>query len=984
MKKINPLTGLLFGQAFFTEVEEYMEKIEPNTHCMMAMDIEHFRLYNTIHGKNKADQMLVEIASVLKAYHAEHGGVVGYLGGDNFAIVTEYKKNELQVLRKEIRNLIRKRNNTTGYPPAYGIYPIIDIGEAPSSMYNHATVALSYVIGNYTTRCMEYYPDMDGRMEEEIRLLASIQEGIENDEFTFYVQPQFDINKGKIVGGESLVRWISKEKGFVSPGVFIPVLEKNGFIADLDQIVWEKVCQWLRTCIDKGYEPVPISINVSRIDIFSLNVPEYLISLVDKYRLTPDLVKIEITESAYAEEGEVIVQTASKLKELGFLVMMDDFGSGYSSLNMLKSMPVDVIKMDMRFLEINEHENDKGIGIIESVVNMARQMRIPIVVEGVETQLQEDLLRKVGCCYTQGFYYYRPMPLVDFEELLTNDENLDHGGFWYHQAESVHLKELLDNNLFSDTVINSILGPAAFYDMYENKIEVTRVNDQYFELAGISREEGDDYRKRFWNSVRDDDRQLLYSIFEQAYESPVDGASGYIHYVRRDGRTIWVHIKVFLLREKEGHRLFYASLSDVTELKDNNGRDKSLISETAAMGEEQLVVMDDFYGNLPFGFGIGKINIDEDKKPIGYEINYANGHLSHIAGGDMHRLTMLSKVVIADREEEFLQAAYRAAYEGTTEQMHLYSSASNRYYDFTMSQYQTGYIFCLLQDETRAQIYEGVSNSIMSTFREVYYLQLQDNYCRKVYPEDNELLDRGNYEEVVNRHFDNGRIKPYDEANVRKFLSLEYICKELKTQDSIEYRYKRAIEPAGEEWCQVTISVSTREEDGTPKTANVTIRSVEVLMREKDNQKSQNLAISLASMSDGFFVYNAADDEKIVFANSPVIHMFGCKDIYEFRQHVNGCFPGLVHPEDVYRVEWEIVEQQKSSEKNLDFIRYRIIRKDGEVRWVEDVGYLETSNDTDIPEMFYVFISDITDKLSDAQKNKLILESQNFNKRWKK
>lgn len=158
-------------------------------------------------------------------------------------------------------------------------------------MYNHATVALSYVIGNYTTRCKEYYSDMDGKLEDEIRLLTEIQEGIENDEFTFYIQPQYDINKGKIVGGESLVRWISKSRGFVAPGKFIPVLEKNGFIADLDQIVWEKVCEWLRGCLDKGYDPVPLSINVSRIDIFSLDVPEMFYVFV--WDITDSLMKAQ-------------------------------------------------------------------------------------------------------------------------------------------------------------------------------------------------------------------------------------------------------------------------------------------------------------------------------------------------------------------------------------------------------------------------------------------------------------------------------------------------------------------------------------------------------------------------------------------------------------------------------------------------------------------------------------------------------------------
>lgn len=980
MANINPITSLYFDKTFFKEVEKYLKNKVPYTHCIMAIDIEHFHLYNAIYGEAKADQMLIEIADILRQYEIEYDGVAGYLGADNFAIVMEYNKENLRKLQKEIRSRIRIINKSTGYPPAFGVYTIMDVTEPAVVMYNHAIVALSYVIGNYTTRYAEYYPDMDGKQEDEIRLLKEVQEGIENDEFTFYIQPQYDISKQKIVGGESLVRWNSKKRGLVSPMEFVPVLEKNGFIADLDQIVWEKVCQWLRSCIDKGYQPVPLSINVSRIDIFSLDVPEFLVSLINKYDIPIGLLKVEITESAYAEESEVIIKTANQLKDYGFLVMMDDFGSGYSSLNMLKSMPVDVIKMDMRFLEINEYEDEKGIGIIESVVNMARQMRIPIVVEGVETKAQENLLRKVGCSYTQGFFYYRPMPLHDFEELISDSQNLDHSGFWYRQAESVHLREFLDDNLFSDTIINNILGPAVFYDMYENHIEITRVNEQYFQLAKITNDEGDAYRDRFWNSVRDDDRQLLYSIFTQAYENPEEGASGYIHFLRRDGKTLWINIKVFLLRTKEGHKLFYASLTDMTDVKIEEAEVEALKQSDEELTAELLNVMDTYYGSLPCGVLVGKISFDEPEQTIRYIINYVNPIIAKMSGGDMERLRLLIEALMEGKREDFLEKAYSAAYKGESFQLHVYSSVSNRYFEINMSQYQHGYVCVTLLDGTRARIYEGVSNNIMTTFREVYFLQLQDNYCRKIYPEDDDLLDRGNYEEMINRHFESGKILSDDEANVRQFLSLQFMKKELQTKDSIEYRYKRAIESLGSEWCYVVVNVSERQEDGQPKTATLTIRSIEVLMREKENNKRQNMAITLAGMSDGFFVYNAKKEEKIVFANPSVLHMFGCKNMDTFLTHINGNFQGLVHPDDYNRIEWEIANQQKSSEKNLDFIHYRIIRKDGQVRWVEDVGYLEAAVGEDVPEMFYVFVWDVTDKMADEQKEKLIKESAHFNK----
>ena len=979
MEKINALTGLYFDKAFFEEVENFLKNAEKKTYCMMAIDVEHFRLYNQLHGMEEGDNLLRFIADMLRIYRNTQGGVIGYLGGDNFAIVTEYNKETLDQLREGIREEIRHKNNTTGYPPAYGIYVIVDPAESASVMYHRATLALSYVIGNYTNRVKEYYPDMDGKVEEEIRLLSEIQGGMDNDEFTFFIQPQCDITKGKIVGGESLVRWIKPDKGMVSPGVFIPVLEKNGFIADLDRIVWAKVCEWLRKCIDRGYKPVPISVNVSRIDIFSLDVPKYLISLVEKYDISPELLKVEITESAYAEDGDSIVETVNRLRDYGFIVMMDDFGSGYSSLNMLKSVPVDVLKMDMRFLEINENEEEKGIGILESVVNMARQMRIPIVVEGVETQVQENLLRKMGCCYTQGYLYYKPMSIEAFEKLLVDDDGLDHSGFWYRQAESVHLREFLDTNLFNDTVINNIIGPAVFYDMYENHIEITRVNEQYFQLAGIPRQEEEDYRKRFWNSVRDDDRQLLYSIFAQAYQNVATGASGFINFLRRDGVSLWVNIKVFFLREKDGHKLFYAALTDMTEVKADTVVATSIEYELEDLTEKQRDHMEKYYGNLPSAFGVGKPVLDEEGKTVDFEINYANHELSRMSGGDMERLHYLIDQLFAKKRVEFLEAVYRAAYEGANSHLHVYSTISNSYFEVSIYQYQYGYACCILQDVTHSHIFEQVSGNVMESFREVYFLQLQDNYCRMVYPDENDLLGRGNYEEVINRHFEQGKISLYDEKGVREFLSLENIIKNLRKKDSIEYKYKRRVKDGGLEWCITTFTISERDGD-IPKSATMTIRSIESIMREKESNKRKNMASMLETMSDGFFIYRADAEERILFANPKAVHLFGCQTATEFRELTSNTFPGLVYPEDIKRVQWEIHSQVKESDRNMDYIRYRIIRKDGEIRWIDDIGHMETSEFMDGPKMFYVFISDVTDEMTEAEKEYLIAESKRFNK----
>ncbi len=978
---INSLTGLYFSRAFLEKAEAFLQQGETDVYCMVAIDLEHFRLFNKLYSREEGDRLLRGIADRLKSFQEEVNGVAGYMGGDNYGILMPYRTAHVETLRDEITAEVSKWHNTVGYLPAFGICVIDDVTVPAGTLYDRATIALAQVIGNYQNRCCEYDPGMEAEVEEELRVLSEVQLALEKDEFTFFIQPQCNITTGKIVGGESLVRWRHSTRGLIPPGVFIPVLEKNGFIADLDKIVWRKVCAWLRSWIDKGYHPVPVSINVSIIDIFSMDVPAYLQELIRTYNLQPSLLKVEITESAYAENNDKVIRTVKQLRDEDFLVMMDDFGSGYSSLNMLKSVAVDVLKLDMRFLDIGEGEEEKGVGILESVVNMARQMHMPIVVEGVENQKQESFLMKMGCRYSQGYYYYRPMPVEEFEKLISDERNIDLDGIWCKQTESLHLREFLDSNLFTDTMVNNILGPAAFYDMYENNIEITRVNEPYYHLAGIPLTVKEGINNRFWNHVRADDRQALFAIFAQAYENPSGGAQGYIHYMRADGEVLWVYMRVFFLREKQGHKIFYGSLTDMTSMQNKKQDEGMRDLEVAEIGENQLRHMEKYYGNMPCGYAVGRLVLNDAGKPVDYEVVYANHEMSRISGGDMDRLRYLMLKLFADNLEEILDKAYRAGYLGETVEHYAYSAHSCRYLQLTMSQHVYGYVSCMVQDVTQSHVYENTMKNILLSYREVYFVHLHDNYCRMIYPDDNHLLERGNYEAVVSRHFGTGRIMPYDEENVRKFLSLSNLRGALKTQDTVEYKYRRSMQGIGEEWCLTSFNVCEREENGEPKTAIMTIRSIEALMREREEKKHQIMGETLANMSDGFFVYCATDDEKILFANPAVLKLYGCSNMKEFRALVDNTFAGMVHPEDLNRVQWQIHDQVKHSDKKMDFIRYRIIRKNGEIRWIDDCGHLEDAESEADSKLFYVFISDVTEELSEQEKERLIQLSQNYNER---
>lgn len=359
----------------------------------------------------------------------EFGGIAGYMGGDDFVIVLPNDEKVLENLKCRITGFVRAYGGHTGFLPAFGFYVIDDISLSASQMYDRAILAQETVKGNYAVRCAYYSSDMKTRLENNHVLLAEVQAGLERDEFIYYLQPKCNLNTGKIVGLESLVRWKHPEKGIVAPGYFIPVMESNGLITELDMKVWEQVCQTLQDWIKSGHKVIPISVNVSSVDIYAIDVVEHFKNLVRKYGLPPEYVELEITESAYVEEYKVITGVAEALRNAGFTVLMDDFGSGYSSLNMLKDVNVDVLKIDMKFLKMDENTMDKGMGILEAVTRMANIMGLRMIAEGVETEDQINYLLNMGCIYGQGYFFYKPLPVEEIKILLNDENNVDYRGF---------------------------------------------------------------------------------------------------------------------------------------------------------------------------------------------------------------------------------------------------------------------------------------------------------------------------------------------------------------------------------------------------------------------------------------------------------------------------------------------------------------------------------------------------------------------------
>ena len=561
----NNLSDYYYNHSFMERLRKRLPEILPNTYCLVAIDIEHFRLFNKLYGRSSGDEVIRYIYTCLKQSALEYDGIDAYLGGDNFVAFLPDDDEVLNNIRQKIIKKFSEWNNTSAFFPLFGVYTIKDTSVLPELMYDHAMLALSHAEEDYKWHICRYTMEMESCLEEEVYLLAAIEEGLEKGEFTFFAQPQCNIATGQIVGAEALVRWQKPDGEVLLPGGFIPVLEKNKMIDQLDRYVWEKVCQWLKGWIDQGYSPVPISINVSRIDIYAMDVPKYIFSLLEKYQIPEHLIKIEITESAYTENNNRISHAVNTFRNRGLVVMMDDFGCGYSSLNMLKNIPVDVLKLDMRFLQFKEEERQKSANILESIVNMAGLLHLPIVVEGVENESQEKFVQKLGCRYIQGFYYYKPLPIKKFEELLRDKRQIDTQGLVYKQVEPMHIREFIDTNFVSDSMLNNVLGPVVFFEVLGGDIKITRVNEQYFRMLGEQHFE-EDIQKEFLKRIPEEERCVFHRMIEKAFENPVLGADGMIHLLCEGEQKMSVYTKVFYLREREGYRQYYCSLLDISRV----------------------------------------------------------------------------------------------------------------------------------------------------------------------------------------------------------------------------------------------------------------------------------------------------------------------------------------------------------------------------------------------------------------------------------
>lgn len=412
------LTGIYNKQAFYTKTKEMLLDNPDKNFDLLRINIERFKVLNDLFGESTGDKLLRYIGKFLKEINLPLC-VSGRLYADNFVVCYEAGKGDSRRMINTLQMVADSFaiNNRTIL--SFGLYRIDDKTLPVSVMCDRANMALWKAKGNFKNPYCEYDEKMRQQVLKEQKIINAMEMAIQNKEFTLYLQPKYDIEKGTIIGAEALVRWISQENGFISPGDFIPVFENNGFVYEVDKFIWEESCRYLRKWLDEGREVHPISVNVSRIDLYDPKLVKHLVDLREKYQLPSQYLELEITESAYTEDPEQIITITRQLREAGFVILMDDFGTGYSSLNMLKDIQIDVLKLDMGFLKSSDY-SAKGGNILTAILKMAESLKMQTIAEGVETKEQVEFLKGIGCKYVQGFYYSKPLPVGEFEKLISN------------------------------------------------------------------------------------------------------------------------------------------------------------------------------------------------------------------------------------------------------------------------------------------------------------------------------------------------------------------------------------------------------------------------------------------------------------------------------------------------------------------------------------------------------------------------------------
>lgn len=562
------LTGLLQHNSFCDAVETVIHNDEKGIlageYAMVCFDVLRFKAVNDIFGNEVGDRLLKYIAATLeRTLKPEDYSCRSH--ADRFIFFTKTSGKELGILVDTLVNRITEYELPFEIMCNMGIYVTGDTILPAGIMIDRARLAQSTIKGSYTVKVSYYQESLRAAMLTEQDILGIAGTALEERQFVLYYQPQYNHADGTIIGAEALVRWKHPERGLISPGIFIPIFEKNGYITKLDFYVFEQACEFLNRCREQGLPMIPVSTNFCRHDIFQADFVEKLEEIRKRYDIPANFLRVEITESAIMGNSEQVNEMITRLHKNGYIVEMDDFGSGYSSLNVLKDIEMDIIKLDMLFLS-EETNNSRGGTILSAVVRMAKWLGVPVIAEGVETLKQADFLRSIGCNYIQGYLYSRPLPEEQYVELLIGSAtgSLDTKKQVMEHTDS---SDIWDPKSRETLIFNNYVGGAAIFDYHNGMLEVLRVNKKYLKEVGINISEKDIIGMDLLSTFDEKNKKLYEDMLQRVIDTMEEQeCDTWRTVVSKNGceKHVCIRSNVQVIGRSEGSYLYYARVYNVT------------------------------------------------------------------------------------------------------------------------------------------------------------------------------------------------------------------------------------------------------------------------------------------------------------------------------------------------------------------------------------------------------------------------------------
>ena len=556
MAERDAITGLYTKYKFYRAVRMLLLENTEETFAFARFDIDRFKMINNFYGVKEGDKVLQSVASQLRKIATVFAKFAyGRIENDVFRVCKPFKEENIELLVNALQINLRKVNKDYNIKVSCGVYVINDDTLDVAEIYDRAFLAAKSCKGKFVQSIAYYNDSMIEDMRQEQFIINEVNRAIEEEQFEVYLQPKINLATDRSYGAEALVRWQHPDLGMISPGEFIPIYERNGIIGRLDQYMWRHVCKLLRKWLDEGKNPNPISVNVSRVNIYNPQLIQIFKKLITEYQIPAELLNLELTESAFMEDQDLIMKTMSNLHQLGFKIMMDDFGSGYSSLNVLKDMEVDYLKVDMKFLQDQEF-NGKGEKVLTSVIRMAKWLHLPSIVEGVETLEQVDFLKCIGCEYAQGYYYEKPMTVADYEAFIAKEEVM--GAKCCEDENITIVNELWNTRSNTSRLFDMLDTPIAVYEYRREKLELLRTNARYESELVFDKSVSEHEHNRRMKA----EREMLCEAFAKIVRGDFCGPMEY-----ELTNDIWYRVTVRVIGKRADTMIMMVTFYEISEYK---------------------------------------------------------------------------------------------------------------------------------------------------------------------------------------------------------------------------------------------------------------------------------------------------------------------------------------------------------------------------------------------------------------------------------